>query len=94
MARYKQRTDGEGFTVPIGEVYRIACCDCGLVHDFVFVSEDGKPIGVAARRNNLATAQRRRTQVARAEGNESGKRLREAYERDFRARKAAEAVGR
>mgnify|MGYP003553887234 CR=1 FL=1 len=94
VARYKQRTDGEGFTVPIGEVYRIACCDCGLVHDFVFDSGDGKPIGVAARRNNLATGQRRRTQVARAEGNESGKRLREAYERDFRARKAAEAVGR
>ena len=61
MTRYKQRTDGEGFVVPCGEVYRIACCDCGLVHDMVFVSEDGKPIGVAARRNERATGQKRRT---------------------------------
>lgn len=60
MTRYKQRKDGEGFIVPSGEIYRIACCDCGLVHDFVFVSEDGQPIGVAAQRNSRATAQRRR----------------------------------
>lgn len=38
-----------------------ACCDCGLVHDMVFVSgEKGEKIGVAAMRNNPATAQRRR----------------------------------
>lgn len=60
MTRYKRRTDGEGFTVPCGVVYRIACCGCELVHDFVFVSEDGKPIGVAARRNERATGQKRR----------------------------------
>ena len=58
--KYKSRTDGEGFVVPHSTIYRIACCDCGLVHDFVFVSEDGKPMGVAAKRNNRATAQRRR----------------------------------
>ena len=58
--KYKQRNDGEGFEVPSGTLYRIACCDCGLVHDFVFVSEDGRPIGIAAKRNNRATAQRRR----------------------------------
>ena len=57
--KYVQRKDGEGFEVPSGEMYRIACCDCGLVHDFVFVSEDGKPVGIAAKRNNRATAQRR-----------------------------------
>lgn len=67
MTRYKQRVDGEGFTVPSNEIYRLACCDCGLVHDFVFVSEDGKPIGVAAKRNNRATAQRRRNQAAAIE---------------------------
>jgi hypothetical protein len=61
MVKYVQRFDDEGFEVPSGELYRIACCDCGLVHDFVFVSEDGKPIGIAARRNNRSTAQRRRT---------------------------------
>jgi hypothetical protein len=60
MTRYKFRKDGEGFVVPSETIYKIACCDCGLVHDFVFVSEDGKPIGIAAKRNNRATAQRRR----------------------------------
>jgi len=60
MTKYKKRVDGEGFAVPAGKVYRIACCDCGLVHDFVFISEDGRPIGIAAKRNTRATAQRRR----------------------------------
>jgi hypothetical protein len=60
MTRFRQRQDGEGFEVPSGTLYRIACCDCGLVHDFVFVSQDRKPIGIAAHRNNRATAQRRR----------------------------------
>lgn len=58
--KYKQRIDYEGFEVPSGEKYKIACCDCGLVHEFVFVSEDGKPIGIAARRDQRATGQRRR----------------------------------
>jgi hypothetical protein len=60
MTRYKQRKDGEGFEVPSSQIYRIACCDCGLVHDFVFVSQDGNPIGIAAKRNNRSTAQRRK----------------------------------
>jgi len=46
--------------VPSGEVHRIACCDCGLVHDFVFLSHDGKPIGIAARRNKKETRKFRR----------------------------------
>lgn len=62
--KYKQRKDGEGFEVPSGKIYRIACCDYGLVHDFVFVSQDNKPIGVAANRNARATAARRRKSVA------------------------------
>ena len=60
MSKYKQREDGEGFHVPSGKIYKIACCDCGLVHDFVFVSDDGQDIGIAARRNNRATGQLRR----------------------------------
>jgi hypothetical protein len=60
LTKYTQREDGEGFEVPSGQVYKIACCDCGLVHDFMFVSHDGKPIGVAAKRNNRATGQKRR----------------------------------
>ncbi len=61
--RYKQRVDNEGFEVPSGRIYRIACCDCGLVHDFVFVSNDGNPIGIAARRNIRATAAKRRERI-------------------------------
>ena len=60
LLRYRKRKDGEGFEVPSGQIYRMACCDCGLVHDFVFVSNDGSPIGIAAKRNNRATAQRRK----------------------------------
>jgi hypothetical protein len=62
--KYIQRIDGEGFTVPSGEIYRIACCDCGLVHDFVFVSGE-RVVGIAAKRNNRATAARRRHRVFR-----------------------------
>ena len=58
--RYRQRIDGDGFTVPNGQVTRWACCDCGLVHDLAFVAVDGE-IGVAARRNRRATAARRRS---------------------------------
>lgn len=59
-AKYTQRYDGEGFEVPNGKIYRLACCDCGLVHDMVFVAKGKGPIGIAAKRNNKATAQRRR----------------------------------
>lgn len=57
--RYHQRKDGEGFEMPTKQVVRMACCDCGLVHDFVFVNGRGV-VGIAAKRNNRATAQRRR----------------------------------
>jgi hypothetical protein len=59
MAKYIQIVDGEGFTVPKGEKWRFACCDCGLVHDVVLVP-GRKEIGMAVRRNNRATAQRRK----------------------------------
>lgn len=62
---YTQRYDEEGFEVQAGEIHLIECCDCGLVHDFVFVSEDGKPIGVAARRNESQTAERRALRIQR-----------------------------
>jgi hypothetical protein len=62
--RYIQRHSEEGFSVPSGKLYRIACCDCGLVHDFVFVAGKGV-VGIAARRNNRATAQRRRKKLER-----------------------------
>ncbi len=60
MARYVQRYNGEGFEGPNGELYRLSCCDCGLVHDVVFVARKGK-IGMAARVNKRATAAKRRS---------------------------------
>ena len=56
--KYYEPVAGEWLR-PIRAGYRLACCDCNLVHDVVFVVEDGK-LGMAARRNNRATAQRRR----------------------------------
>lgn len=61
--KYIKRTDGEGFTVKSGRRTRWACCDCGLVHDIAFVSEDGQDIGVAARVNRRATAAKRRIRI-------------------------------
>jgi hypothetical protein len=57
--RYVQRKDGEGFEVPLRRPYRLACCDCGLVHDVVWVYARGK-LAMAAKRNARATAARRR----------------------------------
>ncbi len=63
MTKYTQRSDGEGFEVPNGQVYKLACCDCGLVHQIVILApgvEKGTPLGFAAKRDNRATAARRR----------------------------------
>lgn len=59
-AKYTQRKDGECFEVPVGEKYRISCCDCGLVHDVVFLLDDEHKLHMATQRNNRATAQKRR----------------------------------
>jgi hypothetical protein len=64
-AKYKQRVDGEGFEVPVGEVFRLQCCDCSLVHDVVVVT-DGSKIGMAAKRNNRSTAQLRKSGSGKA----------------------------
>lgn len=72
MTKYMQRKDGEGFDVPAGTPVRWACCDCGLVHDLVFVNGRGK-VGVAARRNNRATGQRRRRVKLNAEPSREAK---------------------
>jgi len=65
-AKYTQRQDNEGFEIPNEEVYKLACCDCGLVHQIVIVApktKKGTPIGFAAKRDNRATAARRRKLV-------------------------------
>ena len=61
MTKYVQRYDGEGFVVPLNEKYRLACCDCGLVHDVVWAyDKKTKELGMAVKRNNKATAIRRK----------------------------------
>lgn len=63
MSRYIQRKDGEGFTVKNREIFKLSCCDCSLVHELVISVpgvRKGVLIGIAARRNQRATAARRR----------------------------------
>lgn len=64
---YVQRHDGEGFTIPNKTIYKLTCCDCGLVHKLVIFAEGrkGKPLGVAASRDNRSTGQRRRQKKLR-----------------------------
>lgn len=61
--RYEQLIDGRGTTIKNKTVFRLACCDCNLVHDVAIAVpglRKGKEIGLAARRNLRATAARRR----------------------------------
>jgi hypothetical protein len=58
-AKYTKLNDGEGFEVKSGEIFKLACCDCGLVHKVNIVSQ-GKRIGVAMARDKRATAAKRR----------------------------------
>lgn len=61
--KYVQRKDGEGFTIRNREPFRIGCCDCGLVHNLVVVVRGrrrGFILGIAAERNERATAAKRR----------------------------------
>lgn len=62
---YTQRKNGDAWEVQSSEIHLIECCDCGLVHDFAFVSADGQPIGIAAQRNEEQTAIRRALRIQR-----------------------------
>lgn len=44
---------------PVARNYKMACCDCGLVHNIDFRTHKGR-IQLRARRNNRATGQLRR----------------------------------
>jgi hypothetical protein len=61
-AKYTQEIEVGGWTrnIPVGPAYRIACCDCGLVHDLAFSVGADDQIYMKAQRNRRATAQRRR----------------------------------
>jgi hypothetical protein len=59
--KFIQIYDNEGYEIESKEIIRFMCCDCGLVHDVVFVAgRKGTPIGVAMRRNKRATTNRRK----------------------------------
>uniref|UniRef100_A0A6M3LLP2 Uncharacterized protein n=1 Tax=viral metagenome TaxID=1070528 RepID=A0A6M3LLP2_9ZZZZ len=50
----------DGFEIELGTVFKLACCDCGLVHNIAIAKENNDKIGFALERNNKATAQLRR----------------------------------
>lgn len=45
--------------VPIAKAFKTECCDCGLVHEWIFHSK-GRVLGFTITRDTRATAQRRR----------------------------------
>ena len=64
MARFFQHKHGEaedGWSIWIHPLpgYKMACCDCGLVHDLEFRLDDANQLNLRARRNNRSTGQRR-----------------------------------
>jgi hypothetical protein len=63
MPRMKILKEGDnGWTEwiqPVMRKYRMACCDCSLVHDIDFRIK-GKHVQFRARRNNRSTAAMRR----------------------------------
>ena len=68
--KYEQLIDGIGSTVKNKEKFKLACCDCGLVHDVAIVApkvRKGVELGFAVARNKRATAQRRRQMRLNAE---------------------------
>lgn len=62
--KYQSWQDGEGIEFKSGERFKFACCDCGLVHEICLVSR-GRKIGMAIKRNQRATAAKRRQRKRR-----------------------------
>ena len=46
----EQLFDCEGITLESNKPFAFKCCDCGLTHHMVIVSEDCKPVGFAVKR--------------------------------------------
>lgn len=66
MARYDQPEAGE-WVQPVAKGYKLACCDCGLVHKLDFrVSK--RRVQFRAYRDNRATAMVRRWRKAKGNG--------------------------
>lgn len=71
MARFKPVADGE-WVQPRHRGYKIACCDCGLVHTFNFSIYRGH-VFYQAVRNNRSTAMMRRWKRAKQVTGQRGK---------------------
>jgi hypothetical protein len=67
--RFQQLYDGDAFEIDLKkkEMWRFACCDCGLVHNISLAIEDNGKLGIAIERNKKATYARRRTLKRRRE---------------------------
>lgn len=63
MPRFRVEVEGEDgwsdWIHPFGG-YKMACCDCGLVHDLEFRLDEVNQLNFRARRNVRSTAQMRR----------------------------------
>lgn len=58
---YTSIIDSEGIAIRSARRFKLACCDCGLVHDMVITGPNkGGWIGLAMRRNKRATSNRRK----------------------------------
>lgn len=69
MARFRQETAGpDGWSEWIRplEGYKLACCDCGLVHDVEFRLADDNTLNFRMKRNNRSTAAIRRADAKRS----------------------------
>lgn len=61
MSEYDQIIDGIGVSVRSNRRFRLACCDCGLVHEVVIAGPNkGGWLGLAMRRSKKATRQYRK----------------------------------
>lgn len=65
-----EKGDAEGWSDWIHPLpgYRMACCDCGLVHDMEFRIDDLGQINFRANRNTRSTGQLRRQMIRRGDG--------------------------
>ena len=66
MSKYNQIEDDVPFHLEPGQDLRLACCDCGLVHLVRWKQDHG--LSLTFRRDNRATAARRRGMMNRGLG--------------------------
>jgi len=64
-----ETTERDKWIRPIKTGYKMACCDCGLVHEIDFKIEDDR-VWIRSRRNNRSTAMIRRYMKSNVEQEE------------------------